>query len=103
MELFRGLFSKQADAPFTSPRLTHMHAADTVHKLPPTHTDIEYTQLRTQHLLGSATLSNATDVTQMFGCHPRLQEEQRRTEEVLVFPKFPIFKLLTTPVRHKVT
>lgn len=35
MGLFRGLFSKQADAPFTSIHLTQMHAADTVHKIPP--------------------------------------------------------------------
>lgn len=44
--------------------LPHMHAANTVHKLPPTH--MQYTQLHTEHLLGSVTHANATDVTDVW-------------------------------------
>lgn len=71
----------------------------TVHKLPRVHAhaDIQYTQLNTQHLLGSPTLAKAADVTQMFGWHLRLREGQRKTEELLVFLKFSIIKLLITP------
>ena len=59
------------------PSYTHTH----------THTPKD-TQLNTQHLLGSETLSNATDVTQMFSCILRLQWEE---------------DLLTTSVGFKVT
>lgn len=83
MELFRELFSVHTGAPFTTNTrlLSHMDVVDTVH------IDVQHTQVNTQHLLGSLTLASATDVTQMFGWHLGLQEGQRKTEELLVYPK----------------
>ena len=58
---------------------------------------MEDTKLGAEHLLRSVTLARGADVSQMFGCHPRLKQEYENTE-LLIFSKFVFLKLLTYPV-----
>lgn len=69
MELFRELLSIHTGAPFTTARflsLTCMLQILYTNSHPHTQRDMQYTQLHTEHLLGSVTLASATDVTDVW-------------------------------------
>jgi len=73
MELFRELFSIHTGAPFTTTRFLSLTCM--------LHVLYMHTQTSsTQHLLGSLTLANPTDVTQMLGWHLRVQRGQRKNK-----------------------
>lgn len=94
MKLFRELLSVHTGASFQHhpASLAHMRASDTVHKLPPTHrcthANIQGTTLHTEHLLGSGAHASVTEATEMFGCHLKVQEVQRKNDKLLLSTNF---------------
>lgn len=106
MELLKGLFSTDRCSFHPPPaRPTHVHAADTVHDLLPTHR--QGPTACTQHLPRSAALFNATDVTQMLGCHSRLpgggwgRGATRRAGSGSVSSNVPFLRTATSPELFK--